>query len=91
MGQFTSDCIADLKYVILLRVQRAVFEILWDSPIHLDWTWSRLSCPEPLQIWRPSEQTFLERDFGKNIRLIIKAYHALLYYAHKQCYFVVSI
>ncbi len=24
------------------------------------------------------EQTFLERDFGKNIRLIIKAYHALL-------------
>ncbi len=28
--------------------------------------------------------------FGKIIRLIIKPYHALLYYAHKQCYFVLT-
>ncbi len=35
-----------------------------DSPIHLDRTWSCLSCPEALQIWPPSELTFLERDLG---------------------------
>ncbi len=44
---------------------------IFDSPIHLDRTWSCLSCPEVLQIWRPSERTFLERDFGSvcNLKL----------------------
>ncbi len=34
-------------------------------------TWSCLSTPEALQIWLPSEQTLLERDF--DIRLCSKA------------------
>ncbi len=47
-------------------VLRAVLRFQ-DSPIHLDRTWSCWSCPEALQIWPPSEQTFLERDFGTAI------------------------
>ncbi len=34
-----------------------------DSHIHLERTWSCLSCSEALQIWWTSEWTFLERDF----------------------------
>ncbi len=40
-----------------------------DSLIHLDRTWSCLSCPEALQIWPLSEQTFLERDFVSTMQL----------------------
>ncbi len=32
-------------------------------------TWSCLSCPEALQIWLLSEQTFLERDFVSTMQL----------------------
>ncbi len=60
------------SFQILLLIWNMHFncEFIWqflrfqDSPIHLDRTWSCLSCPEALQIWPPSEQTLLERDFG---------------------------
>ncbi len=42
---------------------------------------SCLSCPEALQIWRPSERTFLERDFAivwfKNTIVFIINYYSI--------------